>query len=152
VQIRIQANDEYYTNDERKVNLGSSYLAGKPKAQWDRHRKRFDAVTYADFEEFLKGTAGTAEARARKAGTLVHTLRQRESSFLAFYKRWTEVRALFPVSIPHIVSIYLFLPTLRPRLRAQIISLGVPATWYELRDVGLRAERLESLLNPQHQS
>jgi hypothetical protein len=150
LQARFDANEGCYTQDKQKILLGSTFLAGDPKDQWyAQHPNGFDGVTYAEFENFIKGTAGDDTTRAAEAGSLTQSLKQQKESFIPYYERWNTVWAQWPVPIPDLARIHLFLPTLRPNVNAQLHSLGLPATWQGLRDVGIRAEKQEALLSGQ---
>ncbi|RFU25017.1 hypothetical protein B7463_g11322, partial [Scytalidium lignicola] len=143
----LKRGEELSTELQRVMYAGST-LEGTIKRRWityvmDTWQNRYDRIRWDEMEEFLKSNISDSPTRTFEAVTKLHHLEQKpDQKFNSFLDNYENIESELPKHLPEGYRMCSLLDKLRPELRKQIVSQGIPTTRTKLISATRRAETL----------
>lgn len=135
------------SDGDRIVYAGSS-LEGHLKTRWTnyvriQHHGDLSSVTWEEMKNWLGDSVSDADTRSLEAVGRLRRLNQKEDqTFTQFLDVYEEVESELAYEVPEKYRVCSMIDALRPDLRRQIVSMGIPGSRQELITSARRAESL----------
>jgi hypothetical protein len=146
----FQLDQERFQDEACKVQYASSCLKGEMKPRWTIYfgqecGRSFKYLTYAEYITWCENNIVEGSTRALDAMAQLDELYQKEGEgFLSFLLRFDTTLSEIPGRLPDVFKIPWVVHKCNLWTRRNLISLGIPATWQELRSAGVRAEAMSA--------
>lgn len=139
--------DDFKTDSQRIVYVASSLL-GPIKTRWRNfltlnHQADPDNVTWDEAKRWLSERVTDGVTRSYNAVTKLRSTYQREDqSFDQFLDAYEAIESELSFEVPDICRVCWLLSALKPDMRKQVLSMGIPGDYLALHAAARRAESL----------
>jgi hypothetical protein len=140
-------NEDIHDDSERVVYAGSS-LDGPIKTRWTKHvslqyKGDLGTISWAEMKQWLEESVSDADTRCLETVSKLRRINQREDqSFTQFLDAYEEIESELSLELAPKFRACSVIDALRPDLKKQILSTGIPTTRAELVTAGRRGESL----------
>lgn len=148
LQSHFAAQPEIFEEDIRKVVYATSCFDADMPRRWTNYLQVerggvIQAVTWPELREWMQSGISDGPTRCLEATSKLSSIAQGPyQRFQHFLDYFEQIEGELPEPLPDSFRICYLIQRLRPAVRTQVLSNGVPATWQELRQSGVIAESL----------
>jgi hypothetical protein len=157
LEARFLRYREGLDSDSDRIIYAGSSLEGPIKTRWTnyvkiQHNGILSTVSWDEMKNWLEDSVSDADTRSLESVSRLRRLNQREDqSFSQFLDYYEAIESELPYELPAKYRVCTMLDALRPDLKKQIVSMGIPAGRQELISAARRAESLlRNGQNPQY--
>jgi hypothetical protein len=148
LENRFARYDEDFRTDNEKVAYAVSSLTGPQKTRWRtyvniHHPHDIVNITWDEMSKWLTDGLADSATCSLEAVSKLHRLHQKDDqSFNQFLDIYEAIEAEMSYDLPAMYRVCSLLDALKPSLRTQVVSMGIPAGRQELLSAARRAESL----------
>jgi hypothetical protein len=148
LENRFMRYPDNFHDDNDKVAYAVSSLAGTQKTRWRtyvmiHHPNDMASIMWSEMKKWLNDGLVDDATRSLEAVSKLRRLQQRDDqSFNQFLDQYELVENELPYDLPALFRVCSLLDALKPSLRTQIVSMGIPEGRQELLAAARRAEVL----------